>query len=115
MVLALRPPHDPTRAYGFVGVVTCLQDLSASGWMWRREDAGNSSIQKGRDVPAQPADADDVPRLLKGFAAVPPLITDINLSLDDRFLYVSCWGTGERRQYDVSHPLHPTLTGSAHL
>jgi len=23
---------------------------------------------------------------------VPPLVTDIELSLDDKFLYVSCWG-----------------------
>ncbi|MBX6342724.1 MAG: selenium-binding protein, partial [Thermomicrobiaceae bacterium] len=39
----------------------------------------------------------------------------INLSLDDRFLYVSCWGTGEFRQYDVSDPFQPRLTGSVHL
>ena len=62
-----------------------------------------------------PASADDLPPLLKGFGAVPPLITDINLSLDDRFLYVSCWGTGELRQYDVSDPFHPALTSSVHL
>lgn len=31
-------------------------------------------------------------------------ITDINRSLDERFLYVSCWDTGELRQYDVSDP-----------
>src|SRR5262249_37419500 len=37
------------------------------------------------------------------------------LSLDDRFLYVSCWGTGELRQYDVSDPFNPVLTGSVHL
>jgi hypothetical protein len=43
------------------------------------------------------------------------LVTDINLSLDDRFLYVSCWGTGELRQYDVSDPFHPKLTGSVRL
>jgi methanethiol oxidase len=43
---------------------------------------------------------------------VPPLVTDINLSLDDRFLYVSCWGTGELRQYDVSDPFNPRFTGS---
>ena len=43
---------------------------------------------------------------------MPPLVTDINLSLDDRFLYVSCWGTGELRQYDVSDPFNPELTGS---
>ena len=46
---------------------------------------------------------------------MPPLITDLNLSLDDRFLYVSCWGTGEFRQYDVSDPFNPRLTGSVHL
>jgi methanethiol oxidase len=56
-----------------------------------------------------------LPPLLQGFGAVPPLITDINLSLDDRFLYVSCWGTGELRQYDVSDPFNPVLTGSVHL
>ena len=26
---------------------------------------------------------------------MPPLVTDINLSVDDKFLYVSCWGIGE--------------------
>ena len=43
------------------------------------------------------------------------MITDINLSLDDRFLYISCWGTGEFRQYDVSDPFQPKLTGSLHI
>jgi hypothetical protein len=53
--------------------------------------------------------------MLKAFKAVPPFVTDINLSLDDRFLYVSCWGTGELRQYDVSDPFTPKLTGSLHI
>src|SRR5213079_638043 len=56
-----------------------------------------------------------LPPLLPGFKAVPPLVTDINLSLDDRQLYVSCWGTGELRQYDVSDPFQPQLTGSVHI
>jgi selenium-binding protein 1 len=43
---------------------------------------------------------------------VPPLLADINLSLDDKYLYASCWGTGEFRQYDVSDPFNPKLTGS---
>ena len=42
----------------------------------------------------KPAEPDQLPPLLKDFKAVPPIITDLNLSLDDRFLYVSCWGTG---------------------
>ncbi|MGH7902333.1 MAG: selenium-binding protein SBP56-related protein, partial [Thermodesulfobacteriota bacterium] len=59
----------------------------------------------------EPADPDDLPPPLKGFKAVPPLVTDIDLSLDDKFLYVSCWGTGEMQQYDVSNPFNPKLTG----
>jgi selenium-binding protein 1 len=114
MVLELRPAHDPVRAYGFVGVVVSLKDLSASIWLWHR-DNGNWAVQKVIEIPAEPADPDHLPPLLKGFKAVPPLVTDINLSLDDRFLYVSCWGTGEFLQYDVSDPFHPKKTGSVHL
>lgn len=114
MVLELRPAHDPNKAYGFVGVVTSLADLSASVWLWHR-DGGKWAIQKVIEVPAEPADLAQLPPLLQGFSAVAPLITDINLSLDDRFLYVSCFGTGEFRQYDVSDPFNPKRTGSVHL
>jgi len=114
MALELRPAHDPTRAYGFLGVVVSLKDLSASIWVWHR-DNGKWSIKRVIDIPAEPADPGTLPPLLQGFKAVPPLITDINLSLDDRFLYVSCFGTGEFLQYDVSDPFHPRKTGSVHL
>jgi selenium-binding protein 1 len=114
MVLELRPAHNPNQSYGFVGVVTSLADLSASVWMWYCE--GSSwHVRKVIEIPAEPADPELLPPLLKGFSAVPPLITDINLSLDDRQLYVSCFGTGEFRQYDVSDPFNPRLTGSVHL
>lgn len=56
-----------------------------------------------------------MPAPLKQFGAAPPLITDINLSLDDKFLYVSCWGTGELHQYDVSDPFNPKLTGMVEI
>ncbi len=72
-------------------------------------------MRKVIEIPAEPADPATLPPLLQGFKAVPPLVTDINLSLDDRFLYVSCFGTGEFLQYDVSDPLHPKKTGSVHL
>lgn len=39
------------------------------------------------------------------------LITDILLSLDDRFLYFSNWLHGDIRQYDISNPKKPRLTG----
>jgi len=114
MTLELRPAHDPTHAYGFLGVVVSLKDLSGSIWLWHRED-GKWAIKKVIDIPAEPADPAALPPMLQGFKAVPPLITDINLSLDDRFLYVSCFGTGEFLQYDVSDPFHPRKTGSVHL
>jgi len=61
------------------------------------------------------AAADDLPERLKGFEAVPPLVTDIDLSLDDKYLYVACWGLGEMHQYGVSDPLNPTLAGKVGL
>ena len=118
MVLELRPAHDPRKAYGFVGVVTSLKDLSSSIWVWHRSNGatnGGWSVKKVIEIPAEPAEPDDLPPLLKGFKAVPPLVTDINLSVDDRFLYVSCWGTGEMRQYDVTDPFAPKLTGSVRI
>ncbi|TAN32043.1 selenium-binding protein [bacterium] len=114
MVLELRPAHNPTRAYGFAGVVTSLKDLSASVWVWHL-DGTSYKVEKVIEIPAEPASADDLPPLLKGFKAVPPLVTDINLSLDDRWLYVSAWGTGEFLQFDVSDPFKPKQTGSVHL
>jgi len=114
MALELRPAHNPTRAYGFLGVVVSLKDLSASIWLWHRDDA-KWAIKKVIEIPAEPADPAALPPLLQGFKAVPPLVTDINLSLDDRFLYVSCFGTGEFLQYDVTDPFHPRKTGSVHL
>ncbi|MCC6176001.1 MAG: selenium-binding protein [Chloroflexi bacterium] len=114
MALELRPSHDPNKQYGFVGVVTSLKDLSASIWVWYREGTA-WAIRKVIEIPAEPADPSLLPPILQGFGAVPPLVTDINLSLDDRFLYVSCWGTGEFQQYDVSDPFAPRLIGSVHL
>jgi selenium-binding protein 1 len=94
-------------------VVPSLTDLSASVFVWYKEGNGNGEwkARKVITIPAEPADEADLPPLLKGFKAVPPLITDINLSVDDRFLYVSCWGTGELRQYDVTDPFNPRLAG----
>ena len=115
MVLELRPAHDVRKAYGFVGVVTSTADLSASVWLWERADDGTVSARKVITIPAEPADADQLPEILKPFGAVPPLVTDISLSVDDRWLLVSCWGTGELKRYDVSDPRNPRETGSVHL
>jgi selenium-binding protein 1 len=114
MTLELRPAHDPRKSYGFVGVVISLKDLSSSIWVWHRQNE-SWAIRKVIEIPAEPADPELLPPALKPFSAVPPLVSDIDLSVDDRFLYVSCWGTGELRQYDVSDPFQPRQTGSVHL
>jgi selenium-binding protein 1 len=114
MVLELRPAHDPTKDYGFVGVVVSVEDLSASVWMWHR-DGGQWAVTKVIDIPAEPADPASLPPILQPFGAVPPLVTDIDLAVDDKTLYVSAWGTGELLQYDVSEPLKPVKTGSVRI
>jgi methanethiol oxidase len=114
LVFELRPAHDPTKAYGFVNCVISLKDLSSSIWTWYR-DGDRWAVKKIITIPAEPASPDDLPPMLKGFGAVPPLVTDIDLSMDDRFLYVSCWGTGDLQQYDVSDPFEPKLRGKVRI
>jgi selenium-binding protein 1 len=99
MVLELRPAHDLSELHGFAAVVASTKDLSSSIWTWC-QDNGEWKAVKIIEIPAQAADPANLPPILQGFSAVPPLVTDIDLSLDDRFLYVSCWGTGELCQYD---------------
>ncbi len=114
LVFELRPAHDPTKAHGFVNSVISLKDLSASIWTWYR-DGDRWAARKVIEIPAEPADPARLPPMLKRFGAVPPLVTDIALSLDDRYLYVACWGTGELRRYDVSDPQQPKLAGSVRI
>jgi methanethiol oxidase len=118
MVLELRPAHNPNETYGFAGVVVSLKDLSSSIWLWYRDGSSRFApwrVRKVIEIPAEPAAAENLPPIFKSFNAAPPLVTDINLSLDDRFLYVSCFGTGELKQFDVSDPFNPIETGSVRI
>jgi selenium-binding protein 1 len=115
MTLELRPAHDPAKLYGFVGVVVSTADLSASVWAWHQGDDGSWAAQKVISIPAEPADPAGLPPALQPFGAVPPLVTDLALSVDDQLLYVSCWGTGELKQFDVSNPFNPKETGSVRM
>jgi selenium-binding protein 1 len=53
------------------------------------------------------------PKKVEGWALewLPALITDILISMDDRFLYISCWLHGDIRQYDITDPSKPKLVG----
>ena len=72
-----------------------------------REEGNHDSRRARRSLELPPA--------LQPFGAVPPLVSDIDLSVDDRWLYVSCWGTGELKQYDVSDPHNPREAGSVRM
>ena len=111
---ASRRGDEHVEAYGFVNCVVSLKDLSSSIWTWFR-DGDKWAIRKTITIPAEPADADDLPPILKAFKATPPFVTDIDLSIDDKFLYVACCGTGDLPQYDVSDPFQPKLTGKVRV
>src|SRR5215510_14035192 len=88
--------------------------IDASIWTWYR-DGEKWAVKKIIDIPAEPADPAKLPPAIQAFKACPPLVTDIDLSVDDRYLYVACWGTGDLQQYDVSDPFKPKLTGKVRI
>ena len=98
-----------------------MPDRDGRGGAAGRDEANGANgegewrIRKVLEIPAEPAPADQLPPALQPFGAVPPLVTDLNLSVDDQTLYVSCWGTGQLLQYDVSDPFRPRQTGAVRL
>lgn len=46
---------------------------------------------------------------------LPPLITDILISLDDKYIYFSNWLRGDVAQYDITNPAIPRLAGRIFL
>src|ERR671933_806486 len=71
IVLELRPAHNPSKTFGFAGVVVNLKDLSSSIWLWHRDNGGGGG-QKGGDTPAEPAGPDEMPPAPEDFGAGPP-------------------------------------------
>ena len=99
--LELRWLHDPEAEEGFVGAA-----LSSVMWRFAREN-GSWAAQPIIEVDAVEQEGWPFP--------VPGLITDLVLSMDDRFLYFANWLHGDVRQYDVSDPTNPRLTGQVWL
>ena len=99
--LEIRWLHDPDADEGFVAAT-----LSSVIWRFRRE---NGSYRADPVITTDAIEVDGFP-----FPA-PALITDQVVSMDDRFLYFACWLHGELRQYDISDPANPRLTGRLQL
>jgi selenium-binding protein 1 len=92
--------HDPDADEGFVGAA-----LSSTMWHFHR----NGSWQADQVIAVDGVELEGWP------FPVPGLITDLLLSMDDRFLYLANWLHGDVRQYDVSNPAEPKLTGQVWL
>jgi selenium-binding protein 1 len=114
MILRLVGVARQGECYGFASVFINTRTLSSSVWCWFRWH-GVWTAKKVIEIPAETCPRSLMPQALEHLGAVPPLVTDIKLSRNDRFLYVSCWGTGELLQYDVVNPLHPRLTGTVRI
>ncbi|HEX4590477.1 MAG TPA: selenium-binding family protein, partial [Gemmataceae bacterium] len=95
--LEVRFHHNPQSPHGFVGAA-----LSSVMWHFYK-DGENWTAEKVIEVPGTPQKGWDFP--------VPGLISDLVVSLDDRWLYFSNWLHGDVRQYDISNPSKPKLTG----
>jgi methanethiol oxidase len=98
--LEVRWLHDPDAEQGFVGA-------ALSSVMWRFHKNGGWAADPLIEVESVPLEGWPFP--------VPGLITDLVLSMDDRFLYFANWLHGDVRQYDVSDPANPRLTGQVWL
>jgi selenium-binding protein 1 len=99
--LEVRFHHNPQSTHGFVGAA-----LSSAIWHWLK-DGQEWRAEKTIQVDPVPTEGWPFP--------VPGLITDLVLSLDDRWLYFSNWLHGDIRQYDVSDPSQPRLAGQLWL
>lgn len=99
--LEIRFQHNPESTHAFVGAA-----LSSTLWHCHRAN-GRWQADTVVAVPSVELEGWPIP--------LPGLITDLVLSMDDRYLYFSNWLHGDLRQYDVSDPAHPRLTGQLWL
>jgi methanethiol oxidase len=99
--LEVRWLHEPEAEEGFVGAA-----LSSTMWRFHRE---NGSFAADQVIAVESVELEGWP------FPVPGLITDLLLSMDDRFLYFTNWLHGDLRQYDVRDPSNPRLTGQLWL
>ncbi len=94
--LEVRMSHNPEETQGYVGAA-----LSSNIIRFFEESDGTWDWEVAIDEEPREHEDWDMP--------VPPLITDIVLSLDDQYLFYSNWLHGDVRMYDVSDMGNPRL------
>ena len=95
----------PTKLYGFACAV-----LSSTIWTISKPEVGRLADARWKaeqTIAVKPVVLDGKP--------VPGLISDLVVSMDDRFLYFANWLQGDVRQYDISDPFKPKMTGQMYI
>ncbi|MGI9356311.1 MAG: selenium-binding family protein [Rhizobiaceae bacterium] len=100
--LEVRGFHNPESDEGMFAAT-----LSSNVFRWYRDKDGEFQIEKVIDCDTVDVEGFPVP--------MPSLITDILISMDDKYLYFANWLHGDLRQYDVSDPANPKMTGQVWL
>lgn len=101
--LEIRFLHNPEALEGYVGCA-----LSSTIFRYSRKPNGEWAAEKVIGVPTKKVENWALPEM-------PGLITDILISLDDRFIYFSNWLHGDIRQYDITDRRNPKLVGQIWL
>uniref|UniRef100_A0A1I7SL85 Methanethiol oxidase n=3 Tax=Bursaphelenchus xylophilus TaxID=6326 RepID=A0A1I7SL85_BURXY len=104
MPLEVRFKHSPDQPHAFVGTAlgTAIYHIYKENSLdpWQHE----LSVA----IPAKEVEGWALPKM-------PGLVTDIIMSMDDKFLYVSLWLFGEVRQYNIEDPFKIKLTATAFI
>nr|XP_033334103.1 methanethiol oxidase [Megalopta genalis] len=101
--LEVRFLHDPKASEGFVGCA-----ISSNVHRFYKTADGEWRTEKVIQVPHKEVEG-WVDSKMAG------TITDILISLDDKYLYFSNWLHGDVRQYDITDTRNPKLTGQIFL
>ncbi|KAK0072560.1 hypothetical protein PV325_011170 [Microctonus aethiopoides] len=101
--LEVRFLHDPMASEGFVGCA-----VSSNIYRFFKTNDDKWIAEMFIDVPAKKVDGWITPHMSS-------MITDILLSLDDKYLYFNNWLHGDVRQYDITDRKHPRLVGQVFL
>ncbi|WP_278002477.1 selenium-binding protein SBP56-related protein [Natrinema gelatinilyticum] len=99
--LEVRFLHSPESDHAYVGAA-----LSSNMFHLYRDD-GDWRAENVIDVESREHEDWDMP--------VPGLITDLLISMDDRYLFFANWLHGEVRMYDISDPSTPRLVDELSL
>ncbi|CAG9864311.1 unnamed protein product [Phyllotreta striolata] len=101
--LEIRFLHDPKEPQGYVGC-----SVNANVYRFYRKPDGTWTVDKVIDV---------LPKKVSGWPEdyIQGMISDILISLDDKYLYFNNWLHGDVRQYDITDRAHPKLVGQVWL